>query len=138
MEWSVRQHRPATVDQALLLAAEYESFHKKRSQRMFPDRSHLGKQRCFTARKHVSRSFFAEQSVHSRNSLCWYCNTPGYYKKQCRKYKAWLQVHPKQEEPQAASSPVHELPDASEKGPDKHTCGTRHGSMFVDAEVLTA
>ena len=121
MEWSIFQRKPNTVDEALQYAVEYESFQKGRNLRMGSRRglrmqsmenpqetapdlryppnppqlsSYSSQPLQMIQQQHQFVPAGYKQQWQSADTIvCWFCNTPGHVKKECRKYAAWVQVH---------------------------------------------
>jgi hypothetical protein len=97
MEWSVFKQKPTTVDEALQYAIEYEAFQKGRNRRT-GDRRGLRMQSFSNSTGAVPEAM--PQTIqggtndNASRKLCFFCNAPGHFKRECQKYAAWIQVHP--------------------------------------------
>jgi hypothetical protein len=125
-----------------VIDAQYPHHNHYEAETVYPNhhqRKYIGQQRQFKVK--LGRSKYGHQS-NTRVKMCWFCNTPGHMKRQCRKYKAWIQVHPSP----SAAKPEVETPtaqDAAEqteevqvrtRGP---SCDVPHNSLFLNVESLS-
>ena len=102
MEWSVFGKKPASIDEALQFAIEYEAFQKGRKSRHNERRGlRLQSGEVEVEEEHLQVS---AQSGSIAANVCFFCKQPGHYKRECHQYQSWMKRKGYSMRPAGASS----------------------------------